>query len=668
MDVLWIKNNWERDLTPLFSLNLTDFRYDEVCEVAPVGSPVTSRIQNRTFPSIVGLWPEGPIEDIARYDFEYGTEFGVWLDTTSTEPTVGLATQLAGDPKFGREMVQLRLQHNPNMVFVVPVRIHNHQWLSALPPDSDFWLRDREGSIIRNSLGEYMMNILNPVLQDLFVEQIVGVAKCGLVDGVMLDGFNNHGLASAGGGHKPLTPELADDEAIIEAHIRIFRGVRERVQDDFLILVNANHSKPTHYAEYVNGSVMEPGEDYLGHGGGTYRRLQELDDTLLWNETNLRAPQVNWASGFLFPDQPPYSPDNQRRMRLFTTRGLALADNAYINLHYVKDHENFWYHFWDMDIGKPIEKKGQPCDKCEGLFIREFTNGWAVYNRSGKAQTIELPMRATGVASGITHTQHTVPDLDGEIYLKQETSTNSVGTVQVLDLVIEDPQAASEWMPDPALRAAIIEQLGLPANIPLTKDKMLRLTQRLIAIDRGIVNITGLELATNLKALNLGKNHLTDLRPIANLTNLVTLRLWDVTKQGTGSATSLDISPLSHLINLEELTLEKNGITDITSLAGLKKLRILHLSHNLIEDFSPLTELMNLETLWINNNPATDFSPLADLRLTDLRYDVDVNDDGVVNIQDLVIVANAFGEAEPDLNRDGVVNIQDLVIVANAFK
>lgn len=45
----------------------------------------------------------------------------------------------------------------------------------------------------------------------------------------------------------------------------------------------------------------------------------------------------------------------------------------------------------------------------------------------------------------------------------------------------------------------------------------------------------------------------------------------------------------------------------------------------------------------------------------------DVNNDGVVNIQDLVLVANAFGEVEPDLNGDGVVNIQDLVIVANAF-
>ena len=676
LEELKIKHNWATDFSPLSALNLTTFEYDEdeVCELPPISPPVAERIQNRTLPSIVGLWPKGSIEDIVQYDFHYGPHFYVWWDTTPTEPTLGLSTRFAGDVERSKEIVQQMLQHNPNMVFVVPVRIHNRIWLSDLPADSDFWLRDGEGNIIQNANDAYMTNILNPELQDHLIDRIVAVAKCGLFDGIMLDGFNHHGLSGAGGGRRPLAPELADDEAIIQAHIRILRGVRERVRDDFLILINANHTKATRYAEYVNGSVMEPGEDYIGHGGGTYRRLQELDDALLWNEKNLRAPRLNWASGFLFPDQPPDTPDNLQRVRLFTTRGLTLADNAYTVVNYVQrtwetwaDGNNFWYDFWDADIGKPIGEKGQLCDNCEGLFIREFTNGWVVYNRSGKAQTIELPIQATGVASGITNIQHTVPDLDGEMYLKQEASTDSVGTVKVLDLSTEDPQAASEWMPDPALRAAIIEQLGLPANIPLTKDKMPRLTQRLIAPNKGIVDITGLEFATNLKALNLGKNHITDLRPLANLTNLLTLYIWDVSKQGTDSATSLDISPLAGLIHLEELSLERNGISDITPLESLKNLRVLHLTRNHIEDFSPLTGLTNLETLWINNNPATDFSPLAALNLTDLRYDADVNGDGETNILDLVAVANAFGKAEPDLNGDGVVNIQDLVIVANAL-
>ena len=42
----------------------------------------------------------------------------------------------------------------------------------------------------------------------------------------------------------------------------------------------------------------------------------------------------------------------------------------------------------------------------------------------------------------------------------------------------------------------------------------------------------------------------------------------------------------------------------------------------------------------------------------------DVNGDGVVNILDLVMVANGLGEAEPDINGDGIVNILDLVAVA----
>ena len=52
----------------------------------------------------------------------------------------------------------------------------------------------------------------------------------------------------------------------------------------------------------------------------------------------------------------------------------------------------------------------------------------------------------------------------------------------------------------------------------------------------------------------------------------------------------------------------------------------------------------------------------------------DVNKDGVVNIQDLVLVAGSFGqprdrnaEQDPDVNRDGIVNVLDLVRVSNSF-
>ncbi len=52
----------------------------------------------------------------------------------------------------------------------------------------------------------------------------------------------------------------------------------------------------------------------------------------------------------------------------------------------------------------------------------------------------------------------------------------------------------------------------------------------------------------------------------------------------------------------------------------------------------------------------------------------DVNEDGIINIQDLVLVAASFGQLKdrnakraPDVNRDGIVNVLDLVRVSNRF-
>ena len=61
----------------------------------------------------------------------------------------------------------------------------------------------------------------------------------------------------------------------------------------------------------------------------------------------------------------------------------------------------------------------------------------------------------------------------------------------------------------------------------------------------------------------------------------------------------------------------------------------------------------------------------VDVKITEpAKLSADVNNDGVVNIQDLVLVASNFGKAEEnaaDVNGDGVVNITDLVKVAGAL-
>ena len=460
LEFLYIRANLVTDITPIQGLNLIDFRYDEICDFPPIAPPVRERIESRTFPSvfawrgsisILGFDHLTPDQRIAYHDLDFGVGYRVGWDQTPTEPAEGLGTSLAGYVEWGRETHKKQLHLNPNLIVLFPVSYRSYFSDKALPPGSDFWLRDSNGEIVRSPAGSPQLNFLKPEVQDLIAKRIIAVERCGLYDGVFLDQFANNGVF---GWHL----DLASEEEIIQAILNIFRSVREQTRDDFLIIVNANRSKATRYTEYVNGTFMETGSDnaYLGgmRGGYTYEGLIQIESTLLWSEENLRSPQINCLEGWGIPAEPPDSPENRRWMRVITTLSLTHSD-GYVMYNtgwgsvevchecpylWGPGHDHIWYDFWDADLGRSVGPKAQHYQNINGLFIREFTNGWAVYNRSGTPQTITLPTSAAPVSNrgnNAASTTHLLPDLDGEIYLKAKNpaDVNGDGNVNILDLV-----------------------------------------------------------------------------------------------------------------------------------------------------------------------------------------------------------------------------------------
>ena len=183
-----------------------------------------------------------------------------------------------------------------------------------------------------------------------------------------------------------------------------------------------------------------------------------------------------------------------------------------------------------------------------------------------------------------------------------------------LSLIFVVIQASAQVVdiPDPNLRQVIRETLNLPGNAPTTQQKMLKLERLDAGGNRDITDLTGLEYA----GLGLYHNPITDISPLSHLTQLERFNLWgcrivdlsplrnlkNLRSIILGNNQISDLSPLSELTSLTFLELESNQISDISPLAGLINLTVLQVDGNQIADFSPLANLVNLEELWINGN------------------------------------------------------------------
>ena len=726
-----LRRNKISDHTPIDSLSLDTFLYDQVCEIPPM--PLEPRLENKKYPSIAARWSGygwppvrnrtdlSDAENIALHDLWFHTdEFGLRLRDINN--TISIAGDLDEAIRLRDELRAL----NPNQVILMSysyAAAHSDEF----PEDSPYWIRNDDGTIFRpydrNGVPKSyaLIDFTHPDIQERIVRWAVAVSKCGLYDGIFFDSWSEVWPIIVGIDINGVLHKFRSLEAEVRARVNIVQRIRAHTRPDFLIMGNTNHNIIPLTGPYLNSGFMEIGWPEGGIDGNTLT----LKNVLTWLESNLREPRINVLEGKTIPNEPTDSPANLRWKRALTTLSLTHS-NGYVSHVNPHDHRRDWYDFWDADLGRPIGPKAQLYQNTHGLFIREFTNGWAVFNRSGEEQVITLPEEVQGVASGSVNTEHALPNLDGEMYLKKTAPMDSPD-INENDIYIAEPIDA---VPGAALLldASInLRSIAHWVNLGTVGGRLLA-SDRLPTVEEGEIEIPSIGFS--------GRR-----------------RYYTATASGQTLGGPVQLNPQLYLGDwtLEFLCKRNGNLFDLehqfagfqnSPREGLQGIRLWlpndgqELGMSIHADgFKQPERSLNIfleEEVWtwvtivsingesiiayqdgveVSRHPGAYFDanlPLDDISIGSFSYDerhrnfngsfsivrvydrvlspdevlqnigaavipianpADVNGDGMVNILDLVMVAQGLGKDNPDadVNRDGVVNVFDLVQVAGAF-
>jgi hypothetical protein len=149
----------------------------------------------------------------------------------------------------------------------------------------------------------------------------------------------------------------------------------------------------------------------------------------------------------------------------------------------------------------------------------------------------------------------------------------------------------SQFISDPALVRCVKEALGLTDADPLTEGQVVATTQLDCSCrnDTAITNIEGLRFFVNLDFLSLANNLVSDILPVAGLTELTDLRL-----SGNLIIDVTDDNPLASLTALTTLDLSDNQIRDSNAFSTLQNIDFLSLANNDICEITSLVALTEL--------------------------------------------------------------------------
>ncbi len=355
--------------------------------------PLEQRVTTRSFPSVFQAWnpadnlkSEDKLTTLARHDLVFSAPGFFGLKWNQLQE--GLATGFT--PESIRAAKAIRgtfLAKNSHLVLIAEIRYRDaHR--SYLPTGHPWWKRDLNGKLEMgwDEGGFIKLDIANPEFQKHIATQAGAVVASGVVDGVMLDWW--------------------DDD---DARLQLIKRVREAVGKRALILANANDRTMPRSAAYINGYFMECWRSK------TPEDWKRISDTLAWAEANLREPRINCLETWFH-----HSRADLNLMRATTTLALTVGDGYCLfsdpNDLPTGDHLHSWYAFWEKRLGRPLAKGVKRAD---GSILREFEGGAAVYNPMGNAPAkIVFSEPRTSLVTGKRALSHGVPAGDGDLFGK----------------------------------------------------------------------------------------------------------------------------------------------------------------------------------------------------------------------------------------------------------
>ena len=166
---------------------------------------------------------------------------------------------------------------------------------------------------------------------------------------------------------------------------------------------------------------------------------------------------------------------------------------------------------------------------------------------------------------------------------------------------------------------------------------------------QGVASFSGLNLISDVAGcykIESNAGEFTDISDLSRFIHLKSLFISQLPLNGNGV---VNLSPLSKLTGLEELSLSNTRVRDAGFLTGLVNLKTLRLDGTLIGDISAVRNMSHLSTFAIRDSRVSDLSPLKSAKLSDLTIDSTQVPAlaGIGSVKSLQIIGNKLQNLEP---------------------